>query len=126
MVKAKDLISKLYDKYYGKRKEKAAVVKEKETKFNQELQMGNGVVAVPVVGKPYSRNDLMLKAKERGVKNYRVLNKQELIDCLTVINEKDKELVIAKRMEFDVKINAIVSGAVARWKLGWGKKGRRT
>ncbi|MFH1653609.1 MAG: hypothetical protein ABIE74_06100 [Pseudomonadota bacterium] len=56
-----------------------------------------------------SRNELMMTAKERGVKNFRVLNKQELIDVLKNIGDQKA-------------INTIVTGAVARWKSGWGKR----
>ena len=56
-----------------------------------------------------SRNELMLAAKERGVKNFRVLNKQELTDVLK--NAGDQKAV-----------DAIVAGAVSRWKSGWGKE----
>jgi hypothetical protein len=56
-----------------------------------------------------SRNDLMMTAKERGVKNFRVLNKQELADVLKNIGDQKV-------------VDAIVAGAVARWKSGWGKK----
>ncbi len=55
------------------------------------------------------RNELMLAAKERGVKNFRVLNKQELTDVLKNIGDQKA-------------VDAIVAGAVARWKSGWGKK----
>lgn len=56
-----------------------------------------------------SRNELMLAAKERGVKNFRVLNKQELVDVLKNISDQKA-------------VDAIVAGAVARWKSGWGKR----
>ena len=56
-----------------------------------------------------SRNELMMTAKERGVKNFRVLNKQELNDVLKNIGDQKA-------------VNAIVAGAVARWKSGWGKR----
>ena len=56
-----------------------------------------------------SRNELMLAAKERGVKNFRVLNKQELSDVLKNIGDQKA-------------VDAIVAGAVARWKSGWGKR----
>jgi hypothetical protein len=56
-----------------------------------------------------SRNELMLAAKERGVKNFRVLNKQELSDVLKDIGDQKV-------------VDAIVAGAVARWKSGWGKR----
>ena len=55
-----------------------------------------------------SRNELMLAAKERGVKNFRVLNKQELTDVLKNIGDQKA-------------VDTIVAGAVARWKSGWGK-----
>jgi len=75
---------------------------------------------VPVVGSPSpkesivmhagaSRNELMMTVKERGVKNFRVLNKQELSDVLKNIGDQKA-------------VDAIVSGAVARWKSGWGSK----
>ena len=60
-----------------------------------------------------SRNELMMTARERGVKNYRVLNKQELSDVLKNIGDQKA-------------VNAIVAGAVARWKSGWGKKKDKT
>lgn len=56
-----------------------------------------------------SRNELMMAVKERGVKNFRVLNKQELSDVLRNIG--DQKIV-----------DGIVTGAVARWKAGWGSK----
>jgi len=56
-----------------------------------------------------SRNELMIAAKERGVKNFRVLNKQELSDVLKNIGDQKA-------------VDAIVAGAVARWKSGWGKR----
>jgi len=56
-----------------------------------------------------SRNELMIAAKERGIKNFRVLNKQELADVLKNIGDQKA-------------VDAIVAGAVARWKAGWGKR----
>ncbi len=56
-----------------------------------------------------TRNDLMLQAKDRGIKNFRVLNKEELAQVLA-------DGVTQER------INEIVSGSVARWKAGWGKR----
>jgi len=55
-----------------------------------------------------TRNELMMTAKQRGVKNFRVLNKQELADALKNIGDQKA-------------VDAIVAGAVARWKAGWGK-----
>ena len=56
-----------------------------------------------------SRNELMLAVKDRGVKNYRVLNKQELSGVLKNIGDQKA-------------VDEIVAGAVARWKSGWGSK----
>ena len=56
-----------------------------------------------------SRHDLMLQARDKGVKNYRVLNKAELAE---VVKEKTTK----------ARIDEIVKGAVARWKSGWGKR----
>lgn len=56
-----------------------------------------------------SRNELMLAAKDRGVKNFRVLNKQELSDVLKNIGDQKA-------------VDTIVAGAVTRWKAGWGSK----
>ncbi|MBI5732450.1 hypothetical protein HY967_00620 [Candidatus Jorgensenbacteria bacterium] len=56
-----------------------------------------------------SRNELMLTAKERGVKNFRVLSKQELADVLKNIGDQKT-------------VDAIVASAVTRWKSGWGKR----
>ena len=56
-----------------------------------------------------SRNELMMAAKERGVKNFRVLNKQELSEVLKNIGDQKA-------------VDAIVAEAVARWKSGWGSR----
>ena len=51
----------------------------------------------------------MLAAKERGVKNFRVLSKQELAEVLKNIGDQKA-------------VDVIVADAVARWKSGWGKR----
>lgn len=56
-----------------------------------------------------TRNELMTAAKERGVKNFRVLSKQELADVLKNICDQKA-------------VDAIVTQAVARWKSGWGSR----
>ena len=56
-----------------------------------------------------NRNALMMKAKDQGIKNFRVLNKSEL------------EAVLAEGVTPE-QIEKVVSGAVARWKSGWGSK----
>ena len=56
-----------------------------------------------------TRNALMLQAKDRGIKNFRVLNKEELAQV--VADDVTQE-----------RINEVVAGAVTRWKAGWGKR----
>ncbi|GEM_PF-2722960 len=56
-----------------------------------------------------SRNDLMLDAKEKGIKNFRILNKEELT---AVLDEKASPETIKE----------ITAKAVERWKSGWGSK----
>lgn len=58
---------------------------------------------------PETRQALMLMAKERGIKNFRVLNKAELKQVLV-------EGVTQEQ------IDQVVAGAVTRWKAGWGSK----
>jgi hypothetical protein len=60
-----------------------------------------------------TRNALMLQAKDRGIKNFRVLNKEELRSVLS-------EGVTQEQ------IDTVVSSAVARWKSGWGSKKDKT
>ncbi len=55
-----------------------------------------------------TRSALMLQEKDRGVRNFRVLNKEELTQVLA--DDVTQE-----------RINEVVAGAVARWKSGWGK-----
>ena len=56
-----------------------------------------------------SRNELMLIAKDRGIKNFRILNKEELMHILADgITQQE--------------VDALVAGAVDRWKSGWGSR----
>ncbi len=66
-------------------------------------------VVKPPVALPETRQALMLLAKERGIKNFRVLNKAELGQVLAdgVTPEQ---------------IDQVVTGAVTRWKAGWGSE----
>ena len=92
--KSKEFLSRLHEKYYGKKTNKVTKVAKMPTE--------------PSGNKP-SRNEIMLQAKAKGVKNYRVINKQELIEILKEDTSKER-------------ITEIVAGAVARWKAGWGSK----
>jgi len=95
----KELLDKLHAKYYGKKKSKA---RNPKTPGKAPEKPKAGSNAGP------SRHELMLQAKAKGIKNFRVINKEELVEIL-------KEDTTQER------ITEIVSGAVARWKAGWGK-----
>ncbi len=56
-----------------------------------------------------TRNTLMLQAKDRGIKNFRVLNKEEL------------QAVLADGVSQE-QVADVIAGAVVRWKSGWGSK----
>jgi len=98
--KDKEFLHKLHAKHYGK---KSKTQKPKAPADNSPSPKEGIVLATGS-----TRNELMLTAKQRGVKNFRVLNKQELTDVLKNIGDQKV-------------VDAIVAGAVARWKAGWGK-----
>ena len=89
----------------GKKAKKQKVAENKKAPAEGSASPKEGIV----MHAGASRNELMMTAKERGVKNFRVLNKQELSDVLKNIGDQKA-------------VDAIVAGAVARWKSGWGKK----
>ena len=100
---SKKIVKDLHKKYYGKK----GSLKNKRAKRDAE----NGRIAetvVPILAAK-GRNDLMLEAKTKGIKNFRVLNKAEL------------GLILVDGVTQD-QIDKVVSGAVARWKSGWGSK----
>jgi len=97
----KKLVRELHDKYYGK-----GSLNKKKAKRDAE----NGRIAqavAPVLGEK-SRNDLMLEAKAKGIKNFRILNKTELLKVLDPATTQEEQ-------------SNIVKGAVERWKAGWSK-----
>ena len=115
--KQKEHIHRLHEKYYGKKKSKEQIpginkVAAKETDRETALRIAPDLSPSPkegiIMAAGSTRNSLMLQCKERGVKNFRVLNKQELSDVLKNIGDQKA-------------VDAIVAGAVARWKSGWGK-----
>ncbi len=92
----KELLDKLHAKYYGKKKSKAQAPGKAPVKHKSNSNEGP------------SRHEIMLQAKTKGIKNFRVINKEELVEILKEGTNQER-------------INEIVSGAVARWKAGWGK-----
>ncbi|HPM42960.1 MAG TPA: hypothetical protein PLV52_03945 [Candidatus Omnitrophota bacterium] len=99
--KDREFLHKLHAKHYGKKKTKAQKAK---APVDNSPSPKEGIV----LATGSTRNELMLTAKQRGVKNFRVLNKQELADVLKNIGDQKT-------------VDTIVAGAVARWKAGWGK-----
>ena len=89
----------------GKKREKKKAVESKRVSAADSPSPKEGIV----LHAGASRNELMMTAKEKGVKNFRVLNKQELTDVLKNIGDQKA-------------VDAIVAGAVARWKTGWGSR----
>lgn len=78
------------------------------TKQKKQKSKQKPVVQEPVAI-PETRQALMMLAKDRGIKNFRVLNKVELAEVVT-------DGVTPER------IQEVVAGAVSRWKAGWGTK----
>jgi len=89
----------------GKKVKKQKTVDAKKVSVETAASPKEGIV----MHAGASRNELMLAVKERGVKNFRVLNKQELAEVLKNIGDQKA-------------VDAIVDGAVARWKSGWGQR----
>ena len=109
--KDKKELHELYEKHYGKgKKKKSKAAKEKKAIVEKAATTEEKAVAEK---RRQSRADLMAQAKEKGIKNFRVLNKEELRKVMApdVIEET---------------ISQVIQGAVTRWKSGWGKKGARS
>jgi len=89
----------------AKKAKKQKVAENKKVSVESSASPKEGIV----MHAGASRNELMMTAKERGVKNFRVLNKQELSEVLKNIGDQKA-------------VDTIVAGAVTRWKAGWGKR----
>ena len=99
---SKKVVMDIHEKYYGK----DGLLKKKKAKRTAENAKIASAVA-PVL-KNKSRNDLMLEAKAKGIKNFRILNKAELYKVLDP-NTLQQE------------VDDIIKEAVIRWKSGWSK-----
>lgn len=98
---SKKIVRELHEKYYGK---KGA----KDKKAKKDAQNARVAERVSSVTSEKSRNDLMLEAKAKGIKNFRILNKAELVKVLDPATTQEER-------------GTIVKGAVERWKAGWSK-----
>ena len=88
--------------YRVDRSENGYVVKETRKIEETKVKTLKGRVK----GDGLSRNELMLAAKEKKIKNFRILNKMELAEVL-------------KSGTTVARIKQIEEGAVKRWKSGW-------
>ena len=116
-AKEPDSIDRLHEKYYGAGS-KAAKRKAKEQKLKDAVKARQAAdkepsqpanvperIAEPTISN--TRKALMLEAKNKGVKYFRILSRQELATVLSPATAPDQ-------------IEAITSAAIARWKGGWG------
>ena len=125
-VAMKKSIKDLHEKYYGPKSkhakknvktamDSAARIISKKVKEHLEIAPIKDNKPSPKEGiimhSEVSRSELMIVCKEKGVKNYRVINKVEMIDILAHIGDQ-------------AHVDAVVAGAVARWKQGWGTHGK--
>ena len=99
---SKKVVMDIHEKYYGK---DGLLKKKRAKKVAEDAKIASAVA--PVL-KAKSRNDLMLEAKAKGIKNFRILNKAELFKVLDPATIQQE-------------IDGIVSDAVIRWKSGWSK-----
>lgn len=106
-AESKKRIHELYEKHYGKGKKKKSQA-AKEAIVEKVITQQKAIAEK----KGQSRADLMVQAREKGIKNFRVLNKEELMKVVVPENSKEE-------------IDKVVQAAVARWKLGWGRRGGR-
>jgi L-lactate utilization protein LutB len=119
---AKEKIKELHEKYYGpgskhaKKKVQQAMdtsarLISKKVKEHPEIAPKADSSPSPkegvVMHAGASRAQLMDACKQKGVKNYRVINKAEMVDILAHIGDQ-------------AYVDRVVAGAVARWKAGWG------
>jgi hypothetical protein len=87
-------LHELHEKHYGKKK----IAKEKAKMEDAMKHHSKGP----------TRNDLMLQAKVKGIKYFRILSKDEL-----------KEILDGAQQE---RIDQITKAAEERWKAGWGTR----
>ena len=112
----KEKISELHAKFYGKKSTVEIVnnklaaaglainfVSNKDNKPSPKegIRMAAGTTCA----------ELRQVCKEKGIKNFGVLDKAEMEDILAHIGDQEH-------------INKVVAKAVAEWKGGWGKKAR--
>lgn len=96
-------VLKKYGKKPNKNKKANAKVEERAREIASEKK----------TSKEPSRNDLMLQAKAKGIKYFRILTKENLRKVL--------DLAVSAET-----VNAIVTKAKEEWQAGWGKKSKET
>jgi hypothetical protein len=101
---SKKITQEVYQKHFGKKgakKDKVAAAVANKAKDQAEAKP-----------KKVTVKELKAQAKAAGIKNFQVLNRAEL------------EKVLVPGVTLPI-ISEVVTGAVARWKAGWGTKGKR-
>ena len=105
----KSSVSQIYDKYYGPNGKYAKKKAQNDEQKARLIQAVKEKQAARPDGSTVSRNQMMIQAKEKGIRNFRILNKAELTEILKPDTSQER----AKE---------IVDTAVSRWKSGWGTK----
>jgi hypothetical protein len=100
--KQKEDIKRLHDKFYGPGS-KHAKKKEKELKSSKKQESQTATAS------HLTRNEMVLEAKKRGIKYFRIMNKVELTEVLDPKTTPERVSEIQKQAD-------------ARWKSGWSKK----
>ena len=117
MGTAKEILEKHKGKYAKKQKSDASlakVIRDKKTSVKEDIGEVTGSVLTPTPLSDYKRSDLMKEAKEKGIKYFRILNKEELAKILSFGDSPDQ-------MQQLQTLN-IQSAAKQRWQAGWGSK----
>ncbi len=99
---SRKILMNIHEKHYG---EKGSLKKKQEKRATENSKIAAAVS--PVLAEK-SRNDLMLEAKAKGIKNFRILNKEELQKVLDPKTAQEET-------------TEVIKNAVIRWKSGWSK-----
>ena len=79
-----------------------------------KIEVTTTSTAKPLVAAPAKQGSvkaMMAEAQARGIKYFRILNKEELIRILGLTLDEDRNVA-----------DEIIDGAKKRWKAGWGTK----
>ena len=98
---------------FGTKKQKPAQDQAPAAIAPQKAQNGDGMVPFKAVEYPHvTRAELMKEAQNKGIKYFRILNREEL------------QAVLDPNTPQDIK-QLTIESAKLRWKAGWGKRGQK-